>query len=109
MGKHYGHIIIEKVMALKTRGLTHREIGEELGYTKKQIRKLVEHHNRNQRKIAAGIALKRKGRPPKDYAVTEQDKIGELRYKLNRKDARIKQLEMENELLRDFLKETGRK
>jgi hypothetical protein len=40
--------------------------------------------------------------------VTEEEKIADLRYKLSRKDYRIKRLEMENELLRDFLKETGR-
>ncbi len=44
-----------------------------------------------------------------DCVVTEEDKLAELRYKLTRKDARIKQLEMENELLRDFHSRTGRK
>jgi len=109
MGKHYGHIILEKVLLMKEDGKTHSEIGEELGYTRKQIKKLVERHNRNKRKIATGIALKKRGRPAKDNVVTEEDKVAELRYKMNRKDYRIKQLEMENELLQDFLKETGRK
>ena len=48
-------------------------------------------------------------RPAKDSVVTEEDKLAELRYKLARKDARIKQLEMENELMRDFLSLTERK
>ena len=56
MGKHYGHIIIEAVLSLKTEGLTHREIGQQLGYSQKQIKKLVEKYNLKQRKIAAGIA-----------------------------------------------------
>ena len=60
-------------------------------------------------KIAAGIALKKKGRPAKDSNVTEEDKVSDLRYKLARKDARIKQLEMENELMRDFLSLAERK
>ena len=38
-----------------------------------------------------------------------EGKIAVLRYKLARKDARIKQLEMENELMRDFLSLTERK
>ncbi len=63
----------------------------------------------NQRKIAADISLKRRGRPPKDYAVSEQDKVAELKYILARKDAKIKSLEMENELMRDFLSLTERK
>ncbi|MBQ8599760.1 MAG: hypothetical protein IJ407_00750 [Clostridia bacterium] len=66
-------------------------------------------YNTNQRKLEAGIALKRKGRPPKDYVVSEQDKVAELRYILARKEAKIKRLEMENELMRDFLSLTERK
>ena len=75
----------------------------------KQLTNFITRYNVNQRKIAAGIALKRKGRPPKDYVVSEQDKVSELRYILARKDAKIKSLEMENELMRDFLSLTERK
>ena len=46
--------------------------------------------------------LKRKGRPPKDCVVTEQDKVAELKYILARKHAKIKLLEMENDLKRIF-------
>ncbi len=67
------------------------------------------HINVAERKIKAGISLKHKGRPPKDYAVSEQDKVSELKYILARKDAKIKTLEMENELMRDFLSLTERK
>jgi len=90
-------------------GKTKKEIGEALGYTKKQIMNVIERHRRNERKAASGKTPQKRGRPPKYHAVTEQDKLIDLRYKLSRKDYRIKQLEMENELLRDFLKETGRK
>ena len=69
----------------------------------------ITNYNRRQEKIAAGIAIKKKGRPAKDRIVTEEDKLADLRYKLTRKDARIKQLEMENELMRDFLSLTERK
>ena len=69
----------------------------------------ITNYNRRQEKIAAGIAIKKKGRPAKDSIVTEEDKLADLRYKLTRKDARIKQLEMENELMRDFLSLTERK
>ena len=60
-------------------------------------------------KIEAGIALRKKGRPPKNHVVREEDKIAELKYILARKEARIKSLEMENELMRDFLSLTERK
>ena len=43
---------------------------------------------------------KKKGRSAKDSVVTGEDKLANLRYKLARKDARIKQLETENELAR---------
>jgi hypothetical protein len=55
------------------------------------------------------MALRKKGRPCKDSSISEKDKLAELRYQLARKEARIKQLEMENELMRDFLSLTERK
>ena len=54
------------------------------------------------------VALKAKGRPPKDYKITEDMKINELKYIIARKDSKIKQLEMKNELMRDFLSHTER-
>ena len=45
----------------------------------------------------------------KDYIVTENDKVSELRYILARKEAKIKSLEMENELMWDFLSLAERK
>ncbi len=53
--------------------------------------------------------MKRKGRPPKDYIVSEEEKVAELKYILARKEAKIKSLEMENELMRDFLSLTESK
>lgn len=69
----------------------------------------ITRYNRKQDEIAAGIAIKCKGSPPKDYVVTEQDKIAQFKYIIARKDAKIKSLEMENELIRDFLSLTERK
>ena len=94
---------------MKEQGKTLRSIGEKCGFTYDQVHNFISRHNANQRKLAAGIALKKKGRPPKDYVVSEQDKVAELRYILARKDAKIKSLEMENELMRDFLSLTERK
>ena len=53
--------------------------------------------------------MRAKGRPPKNYEITEKMKINELKYIIARKDSRIKQLEMENELMRDFLSRAERK
>jgi len=108
MGKQYGHLIIDEVKQLKEAGLTKREIGEQLGYSKEQIKELLKRQRKKEQKIAAGVVA-RIGRPPRDYIIPDEAKTAELRYILNRKEYRIKQLERENELLRDFLKETGRR
>ena len=44
------------------------------------------------------LAFKAKGRPPKDYEITEDMKINELKYIIVRKDSKIKRLKMENKL-----------
>ena len=111
MSQNYRHIqeYEKEILQLRERGYSHREIGEKFGLSKKQVDKFFERYNKKQRKIAAGIAIKKKGRPAKDIVLTEEDKLADLRYKLARKDARIKQLEMENELMRDFLSLAERK
>ena len=111
MPRNYRHIkdYESEILKLKEMGFTKQEIGNKLGFSKDQIHNFFCRYNRNQRKLEAGIALKRKGRPPKDYVVSEQDKVAELKYILARKDTKIKSLEMENELMRDFLSLTERK
>lgn len=111
MPRSYRHIkeYEKEILELKSQGLTKREIGNKLGFSFKQIHNFITRYNANQRKIAVGITLKRKGRPPKDFVVSEQDKVAELKYIMARKDAKIKSLEMENELMRDFLSLTERK
>ena len=111
MSREYRHLqqYKKEILRLKEEGLTHREIAEKFGLTKEHIKQFFNRYNRKQKKLEAGIALKKKGRPPKDYVVKEEDKIAELRYILARKEAKIKSLEMENELMRDFLSLTERK
>jgi len=109
MGKHYGHIIIGEVLQLKAQGKTLREIGQELGYSREQIKGLLKREQEKERRLALGASLKKKGRPSKSIVITEKDRVADLRYKLSRKEYRIKQLERENELLRDFLQGTGRR
>ncbi len=111
MPRSYRHIkeYEKEILELKAQGKTNREICEKLGFTLKQLKGFITRYNNNQKKMEAGIAIRKKGRPPKDYVIREEDKIAELRYILARKDAKIKSLEMENELMRDFLSLTGRK
>ena len=99
----------EEILRLKSEGWTKREIGEKYGFTYEQVHNFISRYNEKQRKIAAGITIKKKGRQPKDYQVSGEDKVSQLRYIIDRKDAKIKSLEMENELMRDFLSLTERK
>jgi len=99
----------EEILQLKSEGKTNREICEKYGFNMKQIKNFITRYNTRQKKLAAGIAIRRKGRPPRDCEVSEQDKIAELRYILARKESRIKALEMENKLMKDFLSHTERK
>ena len=111
MPRKYRHIgdYEKEIIEMWTNGMTLREIGEKLGYTLQEMKDFKSRYNAKQRKIETGIALKAKGRPPKDYEVTEDMKIKELKYIIARKDSKIKRLEMENELMRDFLSLTERK
>ena len=116
MARRYSHIqnYEKEILELRGKGLTLKEIGERLGFTHKQIHNFITRHNANQRKIASGIVIKPKGRPRKDGtelppSVQQLSKVAQLQYEMARKDAKIKALEMENELMRDFLSLTERK
>ena len=116
MGRRYTNIqknereIIEQIEG----GKTLREIGEKYGFTYKQMRDYKTQYNKKRRDLAAGIAIKKKGRPCKEGSglppsIQQLSKLTQLQYEIARKDAKIKSLEMENELMRDFLSLTERK
>ena len=111
MPRSYRHIqqYEKELLELKAKGISVKEIGKRYGLTYEQTHSFFKRYNKKQKKLEAGISLKKKGRPSKDYVVTENMKVQELRYILARKEAKIKSLEMENELMRDFLSLTERK
>lgn len=100
MPRKYTHIkqYEDLILQLKEEGYSHREIGEMTGFTKEQIRGLIKRRNRMSRKSEEGYVPKPKGRPRVRPITTEE----ELRKELER-------LQMENDLLRDFLSEIERK
>ena len=102
MPRKYRHIQEheKEILELRSQGMTLREIGEKLGFTHKEMRGFVSRYNRKQRKLAAGIPPKPKGRPRKGEV--REPSIAEYKYEIER-------MKMENELLRDFLRSTGRK
>ena len=110
MKRSYRHMqeYEKEIIELREKGFSRKEICEKFGFTIKQYENFITRYNTKQRKLAAGIIPKKKGRQPKD-CVAVGDTVAELKHILARKDAQIKRLEMENELMRDFLSETERK
>ena len=72
----------QEILEKKSQGKNLREIGNQLGFSYEQVHNFISRHNEKQRKIAARIAIKKKGRPTKNCIVTEEDKLADLRYKL---------------------------
>lgn len=104
----------KEILELKAKGLTQREIGEQLGFRQSQVKDFFKRYNRNKRKLVSGITIKPKGRPRKDGtelppSIQQLSKLAQLQYELASKKRQIKRLEMENELMRDFLSLTERK
>ena len=116
MPREYRHIsqYAKEIYELRAEGLNLNEVGKQLGFTHEQVRNFIHRENRNQRKLARGIVIKPKGRPRKNGtalppSVKQLSKLTQLQYELASKERHIKQLEMENELMRDFLSLTERK
>ena len=85
-----------------------------MGFNEEQIKNFIRRYNRKQRKMEAGIAIHKKGKTCKNKdgslppSIQRLDKFAQMRYVIASKDRYIKRLEMENELMRDFLSHTGR-
>lgn len=111
MARSYRHIqeYEKEIKEMLDQSKIHREIGEALGFSKEQVKGFVKRLHAKERRLAAGNPPSKRGRPAKDNKFAGTDKVSELKYELARKEAKIKQLEMENELMRDFLSLTGRK
>ena len=101
--RNYTHVqvLLPEIKAMLAEGKTQREVAEHYGFKNKQVvKKLLERERRKERKLAAGILPRPKGRPRKDAAPRKI--VAEQAYEIRR-------LQMENKLLRDFLWSTGRK
>lgn len=101
--RNYTHIqaLLPEIKAMLAEGKTQREVAEHYGFRDKQVvKRLLERERRKERKLEAGILPRPKGRPRKDAA--PRNIVAEQAYEIRR-------LQMENKLLRDFLRSTGRK
>lgn len=101
--RNYTHIqaLLPEIKAMPAEGKTQREVAEHYGFRDKQVvKRLLEPERRKERKLEAGILPRPKGRPRKDAA--PRNIVAEQAYEIHR-------LQMENKLLRDFLRSTGKK
>lgn len=94
-------VILPEIKEMLALGKSHKEIEEYFGLEgDRPIHNLLKRERRKEKRIASGIAPRPQGRPRKDTA--PRDIVLEQAYE-------IKQLKMENALLRDFLSLAGRK
>ena len=101
--RNYTHVqvLLPEIQAMLAEGKTQREVAQYYELRDKQVvKKLLERERARQRKLAAGIIQRPKGRPrkpaiPGDVVLTQA-------YEIQR-------LQMVKQLLRDFLQFTGRK
>ena len=101
--RNYTHIqaLLPEIKAMLAEGKTQREVAEHYGFRDKQVvKRLLDRERRKERNLEAGILPRPKGRPRKDAA--PRNIVAEQAYEIHR-------LQMENKLLRDFLRSTGRK
>lgn len=91
-------ILAEEVFRRKAAGETNRQIAESYGLSKNQIKQLVARQNRKKRAIANGYVPLPQGRPRKKCREETEE---------SKRNNELVKLRMENELLRNFLCETG--
>ena len=104
----------KEILSLNGQGLSQRQITEKLGFPCEKMHVFFRRYNRNQRKLSAGITINTKGQPRKDGtemppSVQQLIKLTQLQYELAMKERHIKSLEMEIELMRNFLSLTEKK
>lgn len=99
MARSYTHIkqYYEEMEQMHQEGHSCREIGEKFGFTKEQVKECLRRPRRKAQKEQERVP-KRRGRQAKQIPTT-----------LSALEKEVKQLRMENELLRDFLKAVERK
>jgi hypothetical protein len=97
--KHFGESIINEVKQMIFEGKTYKEIADFFGWKDKLVvHDLMKRERRKERHASEGMISNAKGRARKDGMITDNDK-----------NAEIKRLKMEVELLRSFLQITGRR
>ena len=90
--------LVEIVKERRAQGETYREIAASYGLEREQVKKLMERQHRKERMQAAGTLAQHQGQSSKK-TVSEEAKLKN----------EVARLQMEVELLRNFLSEAGRR
>ena len=101
--RKYTHVqmLLPEIEGMIAEGKTQREVAEYFGFKDKYfVNRLLHRQREKQLKLESGIVPLPKGRPRK--GIGPGDVVTEQAYELRR-------LQMENKLLRDFLRSTGRR
>jgi len=98
MGKHFNAYERETIERLREEGNTHRAIGEQLGYSRTQIKEYFHRLAKKERTEKMAEPPRRKGRPRINPMTKQREH-----------ELRIKELERENQMLRSFLQAAGRR
>ena len=101
--RNYTHVqvLLPEIKAMLDAGKTQREVAEYFGLQNKYVvKQLLARERRKERELEAGVIPRPKGRPGKEAAP------GDIAAE---QACEIQRLKMENKLLRDFLRSTGRK
>ena len=100
MARNYTKVehLSAEIFRRKSAGETNRQIAESYGLSLEQVKGLITRQNRKARLVERGYTLRRKGRPSRKDA----DELTTLRNKCI-------ELQMQTEVLRNFLSEVGRR
>ena len=86
-----------EILQMNSDGATHRSIAEAFGLEREQVKKFLKRYRKREALLLDGQTCRPKGRPRKDGQSPKQNP-----------ETEIKQLRMENKLLRDFLRSIER-
>ena len=101
--RKYTHIqeLEEEILVMREARAARQETADRLGLTKTEVKDWINRYNRRQAKPAAGVQPRPKGRTQKGAKFASKE--AEQAY-----ETEIQRLQMENKLLRDFLRFAGR-
>lgn len=101
MTKHFGKAVEAEALRRHDEGVTVRELAELYNLTFKQMEQLLHRYRMKLRRIEEGTPLRLIGRPPNSKASAKTE--------LQQLEDENRRLKKEIEMIRDFLRDVGRR